>query len=178
MTLDDLERAWRHERSPEAGAAYVAALTTRLNESPRDASLRLRLGVTLYALDEVDRAIPELQKAKGDATTAAEAGYYLAYCFVKKKLAKLAVKELEQVLARAPRPLEGVARDAAYLAGRICEMAGKKEQAIEHYRLIADRPFDPPRGDLGGALAALRPTDPPRRPPDTPSAGASLEVSS
>lgn len=176
MTLDDLERAWRHDRSPEAGAAYVAALTTRLNESPRDASLRLRLGVTLYELDDVDRAIPELQKARGDATTAAEAGYYLAYCFVKKKLAKLAVKELEQVLARAPRPLEGVARDAAYLAGRIWEMAGKKEQAIEHYRLIAD--FDPPGGDLGGALAALRPTDPPRRPPDTPSTGASFEVSS
>lgn len=172
--LDDLERAWRTSRSPESGAAYLAALTARLHESPKDVLTRLRLGLALYEQEEIDSAIPELQKSKSDPTTRAVAGYYLGYCFVKKKMAKLAISELNAVIAGAQPPLEGIAKDAAYLIGRIYEMAGKREQAIDHYRMIAPETFDPP-GGMAGMPAPLRPGDPPRRPPDPPNAGMAFQ---
>lgn len=117
--LDDLERAWRADRSPAAASAYLAALVTHVSESPADTRTRFRLGLALYEQDEIDRAIPVLQKSKSDPATRAAAGYYLGYCFLKKKMAKLAVNELNAVIAGAQPPLEGVTRDAAYLIGRI-----------------------------------------------------------
>jgi tetratricopeptide (TPR) repeat protein len=137
------------------------------------ARTRLRLGKALFDQGETDGAIPVLQPAKCDPTTRLEAGYYLGYCFLKKKSAKLAINELQAVIAGAPTPLTDVAKSAAYLLGRIYEQAGRKEQAVDAYRLISPDAFpDLPRGGTAGSLAPLRPGDPPRRPPDPPSVSA------
>jgi tetratricopeptide (TPR) repeat protein len=173
--LDALEQAWRTSKSPEAGATYVEALVARVNETPTDSRLRLRLGKTHFDLGDVDSAIPELQRAKADSSARPEASYYLGYCFVKKKMAKLALNELKAAIAGATQPLDELAKNVAYLIGRIYEQAGKKDEAVTYYRLIAPDtfdPFDPPWGGTSGSLAPLRPRDPPRRPPDPPAARA------
>jgi tetratricopeptide (TPR) repeat protein len=171
--LDALEQAWRASKSPEAGATFVTALVARVKEAPTDARLRLRLGKTHFDLGDVDSAIPELQRAKVDPSARLEASYYLGYCFVKKKMAKLALNELEAAIAGATQPLDDLAKNVAYLIGRIYEQAGRKEDAVNDYRLVSPNgfdPFDPPWGGTSGSLAPLRPGDPPRRPPDPPSA--------
>jgi hypothetical protein len=99
---------------------------------------------------------PELQRAKVDSRTRAQAGCWLGYCFVKVKRAKLAVQELQAVVRDALPPLDGVAKDAAYLLGRICEQAGRREDAIAQYRLVAPEGLDPPGGGMAGRLAPLR----------------------
>lgn len=144
-----------------------------LVESPADARTRLRLGKALLDQGETHGAVTELQKAKADPATRQEAGYYLGHCFVKTKFARLAVNELQAVIAASQTPLEGVAKDAAYLLGRIYEQAGKKDHAVDAYRLISPDAFpDLPGGGTAGSLSPLRPDDPPRRPPDPPSVSA------
>jgi tetratricopeptide (TPR) repeat protein len=168
--LDALEEAWRREKTPASSDAYLAALEARVAHEPTFMELRFKLGELLQERGDLDRAIPELQRGKLDARSRIPAAYQLALCYVKKKMAKLAVNELEAAIVDSELPLEAEGRAVAYLLGRIYEMAGRKEQALRCYRMITD--------DLGDGMnpmhARLRPDDPPRRPPDPPSSFASF----
>ncbi|MCW8140420.1 MAG: tetratricopeptide repeat protein [Planctomycetota bacterium] len=112
----------------------------RVEAHPTEMGLRYQLGKALYDAEKIDEAIPELQKAKQDPRKKSEAGYYLGYCFVKKKMAKLAVNELNAA-RDGLFEMEGIKKDITYLLGRIYEMAGKKDQAVTEYSQIAEVDF-------------------------------------
>lgn len=112
----------------------------RVQAHPTELGLRYELGKALYEADNIDEAIPELQKAKQDPRKKSEAGYYLGYCFVKKKMAKLAVNELNAA-RDGLFEMDGIKKDITYLLGRIYEMAGKKDQALSEYSQIAEVDF-------------------------------------
>lgn len=112
----------------------------RVAAHPTEYGLRYALGKALYDAEQVDEAIPELQKAKQDPRKKSEAGYYLGYCFVKKKMAKLALNELG--VARADLfEMDDLKKNITYLIGRIYEQAGKKDQAVAEYNQIAEVDF-------------------------------------
>jgi tetratricopeptide (TPR) repeat protein len=112
----------------------------RVNAHPTELGLRFALGKALYDAEKIDEAIPELQKAKQDPRKKSDAGYYLGYCFVKKKMAKLAVNELNTA-RDGLFEMDGIKKDITYLLGRIYEQAGKKDQAIAEYNQIAEVDF-------------------------------------
>lgn len=168
VSLDDLERAWREAPSEATWTAYLTALETNVAEAPEDARRRLRFGVALQGHGDVGRAIPELVRAKASRELLPKAAFYLGLSFVKLKMAKLAVSELKAALQCTPIA-EPTAKDIAYLLGRIHEAAGKKNEAVDYYRMLSDWPFDSPGGGTAGTPAPLRPGDPPRRPPEPPS---------
>lgn len=112
----------------------------RVQAHPTELGLRYELGKALYDAEKIDEAIPELQKAKQDPRKKSEAGYYLGYCFVKKKMAKLAVNELNAA-RDGLFEMDGIKKDITYLLGRIYEMAGKKDQALSEYSQIAEVDF-------------------------------------
>lgn len=112
----------------------------RVHAHPTEMGLRYQLGKALYDSEKIDEAIPELQKAKQDPRKKSEAGYYLGYCFVKKKMAKLALNELEA--ARTDLfEMDDTKKNITYLIARIYEQAGKKEQAIAEFNKIAEVDF-------------------------------------
>jgi tetratricopeptide (TPR) repeat protein len=112
----------------------------RVHAHPTEMGLRYALGKSLYDADKIDEAIPELQKAKQDPRKKCEAGYYLGYCFVKKKMAKLALNELNAA-REGLFEMDDIKKDITYLIGRIYEMAGKKDQAVAEYNQIAEVDF-------------------------------------
>jgi tetratricopeptide (TPR) repeat protein len=144
---DALEARWHASRSPADLAALVAALRRHVEVCPQDWAAHLRLGRALYAAEAIDEAIVVLQKAKQDAASAGDAGYLLGQCFVRKRIFKLALQELQAARAGL---LEGdeTRKDITYLIARIFEQAGKKREAVEEYEKIA-----PPRDDDEPAAA-------------------------
>jgi tetratricopeptide (TPR) repeat protein len=112
----------------------------RVEAHPTEYGLRYQLGKALYDAERIDEAIPELQKAKNDPRKKSDAGYYLGYCFVKKKMAKLAVNELNAA-RDGLFEMEGIKKDITYLLGRIYEQAGKKDLALTEYTQIAEVDF-------------------------------------
>ena len=112
----------------------------RVAAHPTEMGLRYELGKALYDADRIDEAIPELQKAKQDPRKKSEAGYYLGYCFVKKKMAKLAVNELNAA-RDGLFEMDGIKKDITYLLGRIYEQAGKKDLAVAEFNQIAEVDF-------------------------------------
>src|SRR5581483_4375816 len=99
-----------------------------------------------YAAGKIDEAIGELQRAKLDAGSRAEAGYWLAQAFgVKKKIYKIAVLELVAV----QRALDGTTdlwKNATYLLARLHEAAGERELALAEYRKLALAGWNRPDG--------------------------------
>jgi tetratricopeptide (TPR) repeat protein len=119
----------------------VAEFRGRTETHPTEMSHRYPLGRALYDLGRIDEAIPELQKAKGESRSKANAAYYLGQCYIKKKILKLALKELET--ARADLfEMEGLKKDITYLIGRIYEGANRPEKAITAYEQIAEADFN------------------------------------
>lgn len=140
---------------------------------PQEPEALLREGELHVEAGRIDAAIPLLQRAKAGASrVAGRAGYLLGQCFIRKRIYKMALRELE-----APRQALGAAdpelrRETTYLLGRIYEAAGREELALAEYERIADEGRDDEEGGLGGVGAPLRPGDPPRRPPPTGGAQA------
>lgn len=144
---------------------------------PRDPDALLREGERHFEAGRIDEAIPLLQRAKAGAPrVAGRAGYLLGQCLIRKRIYKLALRELEaarEAIAAADRPLW---RETTYLLGRIHEAGGRKDLALAEYERIAAEGREDEEGEegpgLGGVGAPLRPGDPPRRPPPTREAQA------
>ena len=114
---------------------------SRAEAHPTEPGLRFQLGKVLFEAGQIDQAIPELQKAKGDPRKKIDAGYYLGQCYIKKKILKLALKELDSSREELFE-MEGLKKDITYLIARIWEGAGKKEKAIGEYTLIVEADFN------------------------------------
>lgn len=113
----------------------------RVAAKPTEYSLRFALGKVLYDSNQIDEAIPELQKAKSDPTKKAEAGYYLGRCFISKKIYKMAVREFKTA-AEDLFEMEGIKKEITYYLARIYEQAGQKANAIAEYESIAEVDFN------------------------------------
>ncbi|MGE0707555.1 MAG: tetratricopeptide repeat protein [Planctomycetota bacterium] len=113
----------------------------RCETHPTEAAHRFPLGRALYDLGQIDDAIPELQKAKGDARKKTDAGYYLGQCYIKKKILKLALKELEGAREELFE-MDGMKKEITYLIGRIYEGASRKDKAMAEYEQIAEADFN------------------------------------
>lgn len=113
----------------------------RAEAHPTEPGLRYPLGKALYDAGRIDEAIPALQKAKSDPRKKSDAGYYLGQCYIKKKILKMALKELD--LAREDLfEMDETKKDITYLIARIWEGAGKKDKAVAEYEKIMEVDFN------------------------------------
>lgn len=137
---DERVKAKLAKAKAERLAFEVEEYRKRVDAHPTEFGLRFILGKTYYDADKIDEAIQELQKAKNDARKKAEAGYYLGQCFVKKKIYKLALNEL-QAAREGLFEMDDTKKGITYLIARIFEQAGKKDEAIKEYSQIAEVDF-------------------------------------
>jgi tetratricopeptide (TPR) repeat protein len=116
-------------------AFEVEDLERRLESTPTDARLRVKLGRALLRTGTYDRAASELQKALADPAVADEALFLLAQCFHRKGYLDLARKEYERALAKHPT-IDERAREILYNLGSIAEIEGDARLARSFYARI------------------------------------------
>lgn len=112
----------------------------RAEAHPTETGLRFPLGKALFDAGKIDEAIPELQKAKSDPRKKTDASYYLGQCYIKKKILKMALKELATAREELFE-MDETKKEITYLIGRIYEGASKQEKALREYESIAEVDF-------------------------------------
>lgn len=122
-------------------AFEITEYRRRAEAHPTEMSYQFNLGKALYDSNMIDDAIPALQKAKSSSRNKTDAGFYLGQCYIKKKIYKLALKELDTARQEIYEMNEQK-KEMTYLIARIYESAGKKEKAVAEYEAIVTSDFN------------------------------------
>ncbi|MAT14674.1 MAG: hypothetical protein CMJ46_05315 [Planctomyces sp.] len=113
----------------------IDILKRRMTENPKDLGLKFRLAKNLMKFKKWPEAIPLLQQASsGDQKNQADILVHLGKCYHAEGRKELALRQFEKavpMIDQHERPHMFV--EAHYFCGRMCEEAGKKELAENHY---------------------------------------------
>lgn len=107
----------------------------RVEKFPTDLSIRFEMGVLYFQAGKIGEAIQEFQKAQANPHKRLAAMNYLAQCFSKRKMYDLAAKTLQTAI-KEKSVLDDEKKDLIYNLGSVLETMGKKEEAIEQFKLI------------------------------------------
>ncbi|MEZ6046729.1 MAG: tetratricopeptide repeat protein [Planctomycetaceae bacterium] len=112
----------------------IEILKERSSLNNKDLGLKFRLAKGLMKLKKWSDAIPLLQQASNDQRHQADILVHLGKCYHADGRKELALRQFEKALPmidQHDKPRMFV--EASYFCGRMCEEAGKKEQAENHY---------------------------------------------
>jgi len=107
----------------------------RVEKLPTDLVLRFELGTLLLKAGKVSEAIQEFQKAQNNPHKRIAAMSGLAKCFAQRKMYDLAARTLQNALKEKPI-MDEEKKDLVYNLGDVLDKMGKKEEAIEQFKLI------------------------------------------
>jgi sirohydrochlorin ferrochelatase/tetratricopeptide (TPR) repeat protein len=107
----------------------------RVEKFPTDLGIRYELGVLYFQAGKISEAIQEFQKAQNNPHKRIAALGYLAQCFGKRKMFDLAARTLQNAL-KEKLVFDEEKKDLVYQLGSMLEAMGKKEEAIEQFKLI------------------------------------------
>lgn len=119
----------------EKQAYLLAECQKRAEKFPSDLQIRFELGQLYFAAGKFTEAIAELQKAQNNPHRRVASMNYLAQCFAKKRMNDLAARTLQNAIKEKP-VLDDEKKELIYNLGCIFESMGKKEEAIEQFKLI------------------------------------------
>jgi tetratricopeptide (TPR) repeat protein len=107
----------------------------RVEKYPTDLAIRFEMGVLYFQADKISEAIQEFQKAQGNPNKHLAAMGYLAQCFARRKMYDMAARKLQEAIKEKP-VFDDEKKDLVYNLGSVLESMGKKEEAIEQFKLI------------------------------------------
>jgi tetratricopeptide (TPR) repeat protein len=113
----------------------VAECQQRVEKYPTDLAIRFEMGVLYFQTGKIGEATAEFQKAQGNPHKRLAAMNYLAQCFAKRKMNDLAAKTLQNAI-KEKIVFDDEKKDLIYNLGAVLEAMGKKEDAIEQFKLI------------------------------------------
>jgi len=113
----------------------MAETQKRAEKYPTDLAIKFELGVLYFQTGKIGEAIAEFQKAQGNPHKRRTAMSYLAQCFAKRKMFDLAAKTLQNALKEIPG-FDEEKKELTYQLGCVLESMGKKEEAIEQFKII------------------------------------------
>ena len=116
-------------------AFQMAETQKRAEKYPTDLAIKFELGVLYFQTGKIGEAIAEFQKAQGNPHKRLTAMSYLAQCFAKRKMFDLAAKTLQNALKEIPG-FDEEKKELTYQLGCVLESMGKKEEAIEQFKII------------------------------------------
>lgn len=119
----------------ERQAYQLAEAQRQVENHPTDLQLRYDLGVLYFQLGKTGEAIQELQKAQANPHRRVSCLNYLAQCFARRKMFDLAARTLQTAIKEKP-VLDDEKKELIYNLGSVFESMGKKEEAVEQYKLI------------------------------------------
>ena len=107
----------------------------RVEKYPTDLAIRFEMGVLYFQADKFSEAIAEFQKAQQNPHKRGPAMGYLAQCFAKRKMFDLAARTLQNAIKEKP-VFDDEKKDLVYNLGCVFESMGKKEEAVEQFKII------------------------------------------
>jgi len=107
----------------------------RAERYPTDMTIRFELGVLYFKAGKVGEAMPELQKATRNPNKRLQAMNYLAQCYAKRNMNDLAASTILDALKEKPN-FDAEKMELTYNLGTIYEKMGKKQEAIDQFKLI------------------------------------------
>ncbi len=120
----------------ERDAYRLAECQKRVERYPTDLQLRFELGQLYFHAGKISEAIKEFQKAQNNPHKRIGALNYLAQCFAKRKMTlDLAVRTYENAI-KEKAVFDDEKKELIYNLGSALEAMGKKEQALEQFKLI------------------------------------------
>src|SRR5579859_2382584 len=127
------------ERSAQIKAdrlAYqLAECKERAEKFPTDLMIRFELGQLYFQTDNLSEAIKEFQKARQNPHKRVQSLNYLAQCFAKRGMYDMAARQAQEAI-KEKQVFDAEKMDLVYTLGSILEKMGKREEAIEQFKLI------------------------------------------
>jgi len=118
----------------------LAECQKRVEKYPTDLTIRFEMGALFFQAGKITEAITEFQKAQGNPHKRIMAMSYLAQCFAKRKMFDLAARTLQNAIKEKPG-FDEEKKDLTYQLGCVFESMGKKDEAIEQFKIIAETDF-------------------------------------
>ena len=113
----------------------IAECRKRVEKFPTDLGIRFDMGVLYFQAGKIGEAIQEFQKAQQNPHKRIAAMSYLAQCFAKRKMNDLAAKTLQNAI-KEKAVFDEEKKDLIYNLGSVLEAMGKRDEAIEQFKLI------------------------------------------
>jgi tetratricopeptide (TPR) repeat protein len=113
----------------------VSECQKRVERYPTDLAIRYEMGALYYQIGKYSEAIQEFQKAQQNPHKRLAAMGYLAQCYAKKKIFDLAARTLQNAI-KEKQIFDDEKKEMTYNLGTVYENMGKKEDAIEQFKLI------------------------------------------
>lgn len=107
----------------------------RVERYPTDLQIRFEMGVLCFQAGKISEAIQEFQKAQNNPQRRLAAMSYLAQCFAKRGMNDMAARKLQDAL-KEKLTFDDERKELLYSLGCVLEKMGKKEEAIEQFKLI------------------------------------------
>jgi tetratricopeptide (TPR) repeat protein len=107
----------------------------RVKQQPTNTTYRFELGLALFDLNEVDRAIQEFQQSVADPKLKVRTQHCLGRCFMAKGMANLAVSQFSRAL-EGVTGMTDLAKNILYNLGEAYEQMGEVQKAVETYEKI------------------------------------------
>src|SRR5581483_4584753 len=113
----------------------IAECRRRVEKFPTDLVIRFEMGVLYFQAGKIGEAIQEFQKSQNNPNKKIASMNYLAQCYAKRKMYDLAQRALQNAIKEKPG-FDDEKKDLIYNLGTVLEAMGRKEEAIEQYKLI------------------------------------------
>jgi tetratricopeptide (TPR) repeat protein len=126
----------------------------RSERQPTEMSHKFNLGVRLLQIGQVEVAASEFQRTVNDPRYRLKSYKYLGFCFSKKGMGELAIKNYNTYLSSSEDGKGEEAKEVRYLRARQYEQAGQKNQAIEDFTELVE--MDLGYKDCASRLEKLR----------------------
>jgi tetratricopeptide (TPR) repeat protein len=123
----------------------------RVEKYPTDMAIRFEMGQLYLEAGKIAEATAEFQKAQGNPHKRIAAMSYLAQCFSRRKMYDMAARKLQEALKEKPG-FDEEKKDLIYQLGSVLETMGKKEEAIEQFKIIYE--MDISYRDVGAKVDA------------------------
>ncbi len=107
----------------------------RAERFPTDPQIRFELGQLYFRAGKISEAIGEFQKSQNNPHRRVASLGYLAQCFANRKMYDMAARTLQNAIKEKP-VLDEEKKDLIYNLGSVFESMGKKEEAIEQFKII------------------------------------------
>jgi len=107
----------------------------RVEKYPTDMGIRFEMGQLYFQAGKIAEATAEFQKAQGNPHKRIAAMNYLSQCFAKRKMYDMAARKLQEAIKEKPG-FDEEKKDLVYNLGCMLESMGKKEEAIEQFKII------------------------------------------
>ncbi len=129
--------------SPEQTARIQAERQTfevedcrrRVEKYPNDLLIRFELGELYFKAGKITEAIQEFQKAQANPNKRLQAMGYLGQCFARRGMNDLAARTFQNAI-KEKGPFDEEKKDLIYQLGCTFEKMGKREEAIEQFKII------------------------------------------